>query len=1323
MAVILLVERETDQIKSQLDNFQLFLPGATILTANSSQKGIALAAQADPEVIILGELHQSDDRIEFCYQLKRDKHLWDIPIIFLTYNKKAKEARMKALDAGVETLLSYPVDNIELVAQVKAMIKIKSANQLLRKKQNNTTHDNIGNKRAEIDLQKSRNLFQRLVENLPQRIFIKDLNSVYISCNEIYARDLGITPDQIIGKDDYAFHPIELANAYRRDDQEVTTSGMPKIIEEQYVSKGQKYWIHMTKTPYRDNNGQIIGLLGIFEDITVRKQTEEEIKQSEFKYRYIYDNAIEGMYRTSIDGKAIMANTSLANMLGYTSVDEYLNEMNDSLHQVWFNAEERSNYIGILEKQGIIKGYECRLKRKDGTPIWVLVNAKLERDKNGQKIYSEGFITDITDSKLAEIKLLKANRLYNVISQINQAIVHIKDKDQLLDKVCQIAIEFGKFQMAWIGMVDPATQLVKPHSIAGLEDGYLTAITQIKASNTPEGRGPTGRCIREGKYAVCNDFANDPDLTIWRDEALKRNYLSAIGLPIKQQGKTIGSFTLYATIPYFFDDQEIQLLTEVSDDISFALDTIELEQKHNQTVTALAKSEEQFRGIFNNLQDAYFQVNTSGTFTLVSPSALRIYGYQSLQEMIGMPAGDLYANISDRDILISELAAKGSVADFICLGKRKDGSTFWVSMNVRIQYDTNGEFSGTEGVVRDISARMIAEEEVKQAKQRFQTMFEQAPVGITLSNSLNDEHIEINSKFAEILGRTKDEIKILGWKSITHPDDLQEDMEQMAKMNAGETKGYQMKKRYIRPDGSAVWVYMTIAKINDEDHQYPQNLCMIEDITDRINNEDKIRILSRAIEQSPVSIVITDTKGNIEYVNPKFTQTTGYSREEAIGANPRILKSETKSSNDYIQLWETINSGNDWHGEFLNVKKNGEPFYESASISPVFDDNGKITHFIAVKEDITDKKKNEEQIKTLSTVVEQSPLMISITDRKGNIEFVNAKFINFMQYSQEEILGTIPWIFNPKNNTPDSFNLMWKTLHSGQVWQTEFKNRKKDKTSFWEHVAIFPLLDNAGSISNYIIQKDDITEKKQLLDDLVAAKNRAEESDHLKSAFLANMSHEIRTPLNSIIGFADLLLDPFFDPEQQTIFVQMIKTSGNNLLAIISDIVDISKIESGQITLHNAPFSIEKLIHEIAYEQSRLVHDKGLEIKVNLPEADMYMDGDEGRVKQILMNYVNNAIKFTEAGVVEIGCTVFDSVQFYVKDTGIGIPKEFHEKVFERFRQVETAHTRKYGGNGLGLAIARQLAELMGAWVWMESEPGKGSTFFLSFPATALLNK
>ena len=226
MAVILLIDKEPDQVKSIPDCFRLMLPDATILAASDSRKGIELATQANPDVIILGELNQSTDRIEFCHQLKRDKLLGDIPIIFLISRQNSKETRIKALDAGVETLLSYPVEDIELAAQIKAMIKIKSANQLLRKKQNNTNSDITENKPAEIYLQKSKNLFQSLVENLPQRIFIKDLNSVYISCNEMYARDLGITPEQIIGKDDYAFHPIELANAYRRDDQEVITSGI-----------------------------------------------------------------------------------------------------------------------------------------------------------------------------------------------------------------------------------------------------------------------------------------------------------------------------------------------------------------------------------------------------------------------------------------------------------------------------------------------------------------------------------------------------------------------------------------------------------------------------------------------------------------------------------------------------------------------------------------------------------------------------------------------------------------------------------------------------------------------------------------------------------------------------------------------------------------------------------------------------------------------------------------------------------------------------------------------------------------------------------------
>ena len=1168
--------------------------------------------------------------------------------------------------------------------------------------------------------------YRNLISHLPQRIFIKDLNSVYISCNERYALDLGITPEQITGKDDFAFHPEEIAIRYRVDDQEVICSGQPKIIDEPYFIKGKEHWVHINKIPYYDDNNNIVGVIGVFEDITERRNTEEELKVSEFKFRDIYDNAIEGMYRTSVSGKSLMANNALANMLGFNSVNEYLSAVIDSDHQVWLNEEDRSAYIALLKKQDIVKGYECQLIQKDGTPIWVLLNAKAVKDEYGNMIYSEGFMIDISERKLAEDKLQKANRLYAVISQVNQMIVYTKDRDKLFKEICRIAIDFGKFRMAWIGLVDENNQKLKPIAFAGHEEGYLTEIEQIFAGIGLEGHAPISYTILEGSHIVCADFETDPDVQIWRKEALKRDYHSSISLPIKLFGKVIGAYTLYSSIPNFFDQQEIELFTEVAGDISFALETIEMEQQHGKAEAALAKREEQLRGIFDNLQDVYIQSDSSGILTMLSPSAVVFYGYQSMDEIIGLPAVDLYAFKDDRETLLTTLRSNGNVRDMVCKAKRKDGTTFWVSMNIHFRHDLNGNIIGLEGIVRDISERIKAEEETIRIKKRFQTMFEQAPMGITLSDSFDDRILEINGKYADILGRTKNEIIETGWKKITHPGDLQEDIANLARVNSGEIDHYQMKKRYIRSDGSVVWVNMILTSVSTEDKDHPQNLCMIEDITERINNEEKIRILSNAIDQSPVSVVITDRNGNIEYVNPKFSHVTGYSADEVIGKNPRILKSNTKSKEDYSQLWNNITSGFEWRGEFLNVKKSGELFNESASISPIFDENGVIAHFIGVKEDITERKMKEAQIQMLSALVEQSPLMVNITDKSGKINFINAEFTSFTQYTKDEILGTIPRIFKQKHHTREAYEMMWKTLQNGKVWQTEFRNRKKDGTEFWENVTIFPLSSDQELITNYILIKENITEKKKLIDDLIKAKEKAEESDRLKSAFLANMSHEIRTPMNGILGFTELLKEPKLTGEEQKLYIQIIEESGFRMLNLMNDIIDISKIESGEVKILISTYDIHKQFDYIFNFFNKAAEQKGLKLIVRhalLPnESTIATDGP--KLDAILINLVKNAIKFTMSGTVEFGCEKQGKYyRFFVKDSGVGIDPVHHGIIFERFRQASESLDRPYEGAGLGLAISKAYVEMLGGKIWVESEIGKGSVFNFSLPSAVEGNR
>ena len=483
--------------------------------------------------------------------------------------------------------------------------------------------------------------------------------------------------------------------------------------------------------------------------------------------------------------------------------------------------------------------------------------------------------------------------------------------------------------------------------------------------------------------------------------------------------------------------------------------------------------------------------------------------------------------------------------------------------------------------------------------------------------------------------------------------------------------------------------------------------------------EDKLRILSRAVEQNPASIIITNKAGNIEYINPKFSLLTGYTLNEVVGQNPRILKSGITPPEKYKDLWKTITSGGEWHGEFQNKKKNGESYFETATISPILDENGVITHFLAVKEDVTEKKKSEELIKTLSKALEQSPTAIIITNEMGEIQFANTMFTSFMQYSFEEVSGKYPRIFNPGHVPAEEFEHMWKTLRSGNIWKSEFLNRKKDKTVFWENVVISPLLNKDNVISNYILIMEDVTEKKNLLTDLVFAKEKAEENDRLKTAFLQNISHEIRTPMNSIIGFSSLLSDPNISFEQQSEFTDIIIRSSNQLLSIITDIINIATIEAGQEKVNERETNVNSVCNLIANIFSLKVKEKGLalDFKYALSDKDALMITDEAKLTVILSNLVSNAIKFTVSGYVHFGYIIEDNyLKFYVEDTGIGINPELHDEIFIRFRQIETTDNRKYGGTGLGLSISKAYVDLLGGKIWLDSELGKGCIFYFTIP-------
>ncbi|SNR44407.1 PAS domain S-box-containing protein [Lutibacter agarilyticus] len=547
----------------------------------------------------------------------------------------------------------------------------------------------------------------------------------------------------------------------------------------------------------------------------------------------------------------------------------------------------------------------------------------------------------------------------------------------------------------------------------------------------------------------------------------------------------------------------------------------------------------------------------------------------------------------------------------------------------------------------------------------------------------------------------------------------------------------------------------------------------IQDITESKKLLSETKKLSTALEQSPNSIVITDLKGNIEYTNPKFTEITGYSAEEVLGKNPRILNSGNETKAYYSNLWETILAGNVWTGELENKTKSGLLFWEEASITPIKNEDGEPVNYLAIKKDITTLKKasiklkkqnkellqlgNELSIKNnllietknkFQNLFEKSPVsiweqdfsevMILLNKKKAEVKDLTA-YINDNFSFVKECISKIK-ILNVnektldligvknveeltkhirKTNTEKAFSTLKDELLSIASGEKDFFSEtefiKTDGSTIYVIIRSTMLNEFGKNIASIV----DITARKKGEEDLVKAKEKAEESDMLKTEFINNMSHEIRTPMNGILGFSDLLSNTDLTTQKRNNFIRIIQSSGRQLLHIIDDILEISKLGTKQVKVQETEVCLNDVLMELfsIFESKAKESAIPLYFKKQLTDEQSTILTDKLKLNKVLGNLLENALKYTNEGFVEFGYQLIDTeIELFVKDTGIGINKENHAKIFERFAQEEKNLSSKTGGLGLGLSIAKENAELLGGNIRLKSEKNEGSTFFVTIP-------
>lgn len=979
-------------------------------------------------------------------------------------------------------------------------------------------------------------------------------------------------------------------------------------------------------------------------------------KQEEEKFYQLFINSPIGISLTQLNGK-LKVNNAFYNILGY-EVPELSNMHWKSITHKDDAAKSDETIRQLLNAEKEIVTFNKRYIHKNGEPVWVELTSTLQKDNRGKPIHFVNFVRPLKQELSSKTDKPGDPEFFKLIfEKSSDAIVIIDRNTAKIIDVNEAAL-----------------------SLYGYTRDELLKMSAINLSGEPE----------KSVLAI-------------------ENFTERVGRRIHKK-KDGTEFPANISISYFNQNGKDLALISVRD-IS----------EHLEFEKRIKNNEIRYRELFeNNPQPMWFYDNKSLKFLMVNNAAIEKYGYTK-EEFLNMTIKEI---IPEEDIpeylkIIENYENYKSTNNY-CRHKTKDGKIIFVEINSQFI-----KFNGwTARVVMstDVTDKIKAENNLFNEYAKLNSIIESTSDIIFAVDKnycytcFNSNHVKamktiygVDIKLGECLldyqtEEDREKAKISLDKAL-NGEVIREVTITGSKEH--EQLYFEVTHHPIKNDtGEIIGVSVYVKNVTE--------LLMLLDVVKRREKEYR-EIFNNDLTGDFLSTI----DGKVLLCNKKFAAIFGFENEKEVYQTSSFdLYANPADRAELIsELFEKSKIENK---EIRMKRKDGTEIIILENVIGQFDENGKLEKLMGYVLDITEQTKAFEKISQLSKAIEQSSTSVMIANKDAIIEYVNEKYTEVTGYAKEELLGQNPRVLSSGEHTKEFYKQLWGTITSGETWRGEFHNRKKSGELYWESASISPIKNSKGEIISFIAVKEDITIKKEAEQELIAAKEKAEELNRIKSNFFSNMSHELRTPLSGILGFSEILLEELTDVEHKRM-INAIAINGQRLLETLNKILQISKLESEKPAINIQQLNICDLIKEITLDFEPTLITKGIYLRLNCKNDFLIANLDKDLFRTAVSNVVSNAIKFTSKGGVTITCSgkKMDNKDYAVieiADTGIGISEKDINIIFDEFRQASEGLSRHYEGTGLGLTVAKKYTEILGGTISVESELGLGSTFTIQFP-------